>query len=203
MTAKRFMNLSRLITSEKVADKVLDQRSPHIFILTGNPGSGKTSYLNQLLVLLRKRNISITGFLAPVSSAGLQIQSYEIQNIETSERLPLAARKETPGWIKVGHLFFNPEAIIEGNRILSNPGISGYDLIVVDEIGPFELNDRVWADSVSGLLFLSDATMIWVVRKNLVQEVILKWNLKNTLIIDITIIKVPEAEKTILSRLRS
>ena len=203
MTARRFMNLSRPTIKEKATGKILDQRSPHIFIITGNPGSGKTTYLSELLVSLGKRNISMTGFLAPAFSTGQQIQSYEIQNIETSERLPLATRKDTSGWIKVGHFFFNPEAIRAGNRILNNPGISKYDLIVVDEIGPFELNDKIWADSVSGLLSLSDATMIWVVRKNLVQEVIRKWNLKCTDTIDIKHIKVPEAEKMILSKLKS
>lgn len=143
----------------------------------------------------------MTGFLAPSSSIEKQNQSYEIQNIETGEKLPLASRKVTIGWIRVGNFFFNPEAIREGNKILNNPRLIDYNLIVVDEIGPFELDDKIWAESVSGLLSLSDGTMIWVVRRNLVQEVIRKWDLVNMDIIDIELFTESEAEKMIISKL--
>ncbi len=150
-----------------------------------------------------EKGISVTGFLAPVSSTDLQNKSYEIQNIETGERLPLASGKFIPDWIRVGNFFFNPEAIQAGNKILNNPGLNDYDLIIIDEIGPFELKDKIWAASVSRLLSLFDATMIWVVRKSLIQDVIRKWNLEYTEIIDVRIMTIRQAEKMITSVLKS
>jgi len=181
----------------------MDQRSPHIFIITGDPGSGKTSFLSELILSLRKRKITMTGFLSPSFLSGNQGHSYKIQNIETGERLPLSSRKFTAGWIRIGNFFFNPEALLAGNRILNNPGFNDYNLIIIDEVGPFELNDKIWADSISKILSLSNGYMIWVVRKNLVQEVIKKWNLKNTDLIDIQLITLAEAEKMIISGLIS
>ena len=181
----------------------MDQRSPHIFIITGHPGSGKTTFLEKLVETLRKKGYTVTGFLAPASSKDFQERSYEIQNIETDETFDLASSKAHPGWDKTGKFFFNPEAIHLGIKILQNPLIIDYDLIVVDEIGPFELDNKIWADSISKLLSYPDLTMIWIVRKNLLQDVIRKWNLKNTYIIDVGIITVPEAKNKILSKLSS
>ncbi len=178
------------------------ERPSHIFFITGNPGCGKTAFLNELVLSLRKRKITVTGFLAFSSSRDKEIQSYEIQNIETGERLPLASRKYSTGWIRTGNFYFNPEAIQTGNKILNNQELNEYDLIVIDEIGPFELSGKIWADSLTNLLSNADYDMIWVVRKNIIEEVIRKWDLKATYMIDIEKVTVPEAENLIMSELK-
>jgi len=180
----------------------MDQRSPYIIIITGNPGSGKTSFVNNLVESFIIKGITITGFLAPASSANLKNKFYEIQNIETGERLPLASRKKTIGWIKVGNFFFNPDAVQAGKKILNNPGLNKYDMIVVDEVGPFELDGKIWADSLTSLLSKAECHMVWVVRKNIIKEVIQKWDLKETILIDIEKFEVHEAKKVIISKLK-
>ena len=89
---------------------------------------------------------------------------YEIQNIQTGKTLPLASRGFIENWNKTGNFYFNPEAILFGNKILTDPGLIKNDLIVLDEIGPFELDGKIWADSVSHLIITSDCPMILVVR---------------------------------------
>jgi nucleoside-triphosphatase THEP1 len=178
------------------------ERSLYIFIITGNPGCGKTSFLNELLSSLRKRKITVRGFLAPSSSQDKQSQSYEIQNIETGERLPLASRKYSAGWIRTGNFYFNPEAIRAGKKMLNNPGLNKHDLVVMDEIGPFELGGKIWADSLSDLLFDASCHMILVVRKSIIKEVIQKWGLGGACIIDIEKVEVHEAENLIILQLK-
>ncbi|KPK81193.1 MAG: hypothetical protein AMS27_15675 [Bacteroides sp. SM23_62_1] len=178
------------------------QRSKQIFIITGHTGSGKTTFLQNLVETIMKEGYSVTGFLAPLSLSDSQNQSYEIQNIETRKCIPLASRKAISGWIKTGGFYFNPEAINAGNNILRIPAILNSDLIIVDEVGPFELDDKIWAHSISRLLSLPDITMILVVRIKLVQNVIEKWNLKITDIINIEFVTVTEASKMIISKLK-
>ena len=86
-----------------------------------------------------------------------------------------------------------------GKRILNDQEILHKDLVVVDEIGIFELDGKVWADSLSFLVRESQSNMIWVVRDTLIEKVIRKWNLQKPVIIDIERVSIVQAEKTILS----
>lgn len=172
-----------------------------VFIITGKTGSGKSSFLVKLLERLRRRKMSVSGILAKGMWRNGQKQVYEIQNIQTGKTLPLASRGFIDDWNKIGNFYFNPEAILFGNKILTDPRLIENDLIVLDEIGPFELDDKIWADSVSRLLITSDCPMIWVVRNKLIKKVIQKWKLQEPDIIDIEKVSVRQAEKRIVSKL--
>lgn len=171
-----------------------------IFIITGKIGSGKTTFLNQLIQKLREHNLTVSGFLAKRSVSDEMKQNYEVHVIDTGESIPLASRKPVKGWNKTGNFYLNPEALKRGNDMLSDSQILNKDLIVVDEIGIFELEGKIWADAVSRLIEKGAGIMIWVVRRSLVEKVILKWGLKDTVIIDIEKVSVKDAEKMILSR---
>ena len=172
-----------------------------VFIITGKTGSGKSSFLVKLLERLRRRKISVSGILAKGMWRNGQKLVYEIQNIQTGKTLPLASRGFIENWNKTGNFYFNPEAILFGNKILTDPGLIKKDLIVLDEIGPFELDDKIWADSLSRLLFTSDCPIILVVRNKLIKKVIQKWKLQEPDIIDIEKVSVRQAEKRIVSKL--
>ena len=79
--------------------------------------------------------------------------------------------------------------------------IRGTDLLVIDEIGPFELNDKIWAAAISGLCKNPCCYMLWVVRRTLVDQVKGKWNLQNAVIIDTDRVQVDQAEGMILADL--
>jgi hypothetical protein len=73
-------------------------------------------------------------------------------------------------------------------------------MIVVDEIGIFELEGLIWADAVSRLIEKNVGFLLWVVRNTLVEEVIRKWDLKNPITIDIEKVSLPDAEKLIIGQ---
>ena len=143
----------------------------------------------------------MSGILAKGMWRNGQKLVYEIQDIQTGKTLPLASRAFIDAWNKIGNFYFNPKAILLGNKILTDPKLITNDLIVLDEIGPFELDDKIWADSVSLLLITSDCPMILVVRNKLVKKVIQKWKLQKPDIIDIEKVSVRQAEKRIVSKL--
>ncbi len=172
---------------------------PTVFIITGKTGSGKTTFLVRLIERLRKQGLSVTGFLAVRSVTKEPDRDYDIYLLDPSESIPLASREPVKGWIKISSFYFNPEAILRGNRILNDPQISNKDLVVVDEIGIFELEGKVWADSVSLLVSKSDTYMIWVVRDTILEKVIRKWDLKDPVILDIEKVSIGQTEKRILS----
>jgi nucleoside-triphosphatase THEP1 len=148
---------------------------------------------------LQKRKLSVSGFLAKRSEFGGNKQVYEIYDLDSGESIPLASREPVKDWIKTGNFYFNTDAILMGKRILNDQEILHKDLVVVDEIGIFELDGKVWADSLSFLVRESQSNMIWVVRDTLIEKVIRKWNLQKPVIIDIERVSIVQAEKTILS----
>lgn len=63
-----------------------------VFIITGETGSGKSSFLVKLLERLRRRKISVSGIPAKGMWRNGQKQVYEIQNIQTGKTMPLASK---------------------------------------------------------------------------------------------------------------
>jgi nucleoside-triphosphatase THEP1 len=74
------------------------------------------------------------------------------------------------------------------------------DLIVVDEVGPFELDGKVWADSLTHLLGGQKYSLLLVVREQLVSRVIQQWSLKNAMIFEIGQVKPTQVSAAILSQ---
>jgi len=59
-------------------------------------------------------------------------------------------------------------------------------LVVIDEVGPMEMNDQGWAESIARLCQSGQLPQLWVVRKSLVEKAARKWNVGNVFIFDIT-----------------
>ncbi len=144
--------------------------------------------------------MTVSGFLAVRSSVNEPGQDYDLILPDTNESIPLSSRKFNKGWPKTGNFYFNPEALKRGNGVLNNSKILNRDMIVVDEIGIFELEGKIWADAVARLIEKNAGFMLWVVRNTLVEEVIRKWDLKNPIIIDIEKVPLPDAEKLIIAQ---
>ena len=170
-----------------------------IFIITGKTGSGKTTFLKKLISGLQEYNLSISGFLAVKTSIKKSGRDYNLSFIGTGESIPLLSTEHVQGWNKTGNFYFNPKAILRGNSILNDPQILNKDLVVIDEIGIFELGGKIWADAISHLVSKSEKMMIWVVRDTLIERVIEKWSVQKPVIIDIQKVSIRQAEEKILS----
>ena len=160
-----------------------DHRS--VFIITGKTGSGKTTFLLELIEKLKGKALSIAGFAALSVPQDGPSGSYNILDLESGKILPLASGRFTKGWEQLGRFYFNPDGIGMGKNILEDPLINNNDLIVVDEIGPFELEGKIWADSLTRLLARRSCPVLMVVRATLVAQVIQEWSLQDATIIEI------------------
>jgi len=157
-----------------------DQRQ--IFIITGETGSGKTTFLLKLIDELRGKAQSIAGFAALSVPEDGPSGSFNILDLVSGKILPLASRRFREGWEAIGNFYFNPEGMLMGTEILEDPLINNNDLIVVDEIGPFELEGKIWAESLTRLLAIRSCPVLLVVREQLVSRVIHQWSLKDAMI---------------------
>lgn len=142
-----------------------------VFIITGNQGEGKTTFLKRVLYALNEARIKTAGFYAEGKwENDLRTQFY-IVDIQNNDRKLLCCDKGIPGFEKVGRFYFDPETIQWGENMLEQAKQEGWSLFVLDEIGKFELEQKVWFSVFFNLLTEKRPVLI-TVRKEILEAVI-------------------------------
>ena len=149
---------------------------PGVFFITGEVGQGKTTLLKAIVSRLKEKGYHIHGILAEGYWVNNERTGFDLQDLNGSVRMPLCRTQPFDNWELYGRFYFNPEAIKHGKRILSVSNMKQADIVVLDEIGRFELEGRLWADEVTELV-KQNIILILVVRKRFIQNVINKWAL--------------------------
>jgi nucleoside-triphosphatase len=114
-------------------------KNRHIYVLTGPVQGGKTTSVSALVTLLRSQGVKVGGFLCPGSFSEGRRSAFNLLDIETGQQLPMGSEKEQMGWVKFRRFYFNPDAFIQGEGWIKNSIRSDPGLLVIDEVGPMEL----------------------------------------------------------------
>ena len=201
--SRRILNLSKLgLFSQAEAILQLFTREyenrPPVIIITGEVHEGKTTFAHNVVNKLLEQKVSIGGFLALAVNRDGKRTGFDLLNIETSEKYELCSDIDGPGRFKYGRYFFNNNTVSEGINILSPENIQNKQLIVIDEVGPIELNGKGWNDAMEKILQNNSVPHIWIVRKNILKKAVRKWNIGNAYIFDISADKEQETVSKIL-----
>jgi nucleoside-triphosphatase THEP1 len=158
-----------------------------VFIVTGEKNYGKTRYIQELSELLNVHNIEQAGFLSIGILDKEGTKDFEIQDINSYRSMHLASRNACPGYSKMNESFyFNPEAIQLGNSLIQDALDNKTDVIIIDEIGPIELSEKVWYTALIEVFKIEIPVVILSVRKGLTQAVIEKFGIRDYRVIDIS-----------------
>lgn len=186
------------------ADRLLTQfqstGSPLIFIITGDVHEGKTTYVEKLISIFRSQQYKVAGFLAIGSFQNDKRHDYKLLNLSTNEVLEFAKSQEQPGWIKFRRFWFNPAAIKSGNDILQEAQGIDDAIVVVDEVGPMEVQGDGWHNSLMQLTLVKNRVQLWVVRRQLATTICERYALDPAFIIDIARISEEEAIQIIIKK---
>jgi nucleoside-triphosphatase THEP1 len=161
--------------------KVFNSR---ITIISGSAHQGKTTFAMKLVNALKKKNYRVGGFVAPGEFIQNQRSSFHITDLKTGITKPLCSREKGNG-DKTGPFYFYEEGQQFGHQLLEPENLKDCNIVVIDEIGPFELQGMGWANSIRKLLACDNLIQLWVIRKNLVEEVATYFDVNNYHIIDI------------------
>ena len=149
----------------------MQRSSQHIFVITGGVHEGKTTFLTELLERLSEEKLKIAGFLCPGFFKDGARSGFNLLNTADGNQLPLATIEEKQGWFKFHRFNFNPEAFQVGETWIREALSLQPDLLVIDEVGPMELQGKGWWDTLKIIEKRCDIAQIWVVREQLIQDV--------------------------------
>lgn len=165
---------------------------PHkgqMVIVSGWRGSGKTSLCREMIAAARKAGWQAAGVLSPAEFQKGEKSAILIEDVRTGQRRQMAwwpqslqgQRPEEvcteenpydPAWKP--HWIFDKDQMAWGEEILA--AISTCDLLVIDELGPFELaQGEGW---VSGLRLLDEGAYrlaLVVIRPELIDQARQRW----------------------------
>jgi nucleoside-triphosphatase len=155
-----------------------------IFIITGDPQQGKTTFVMTLIEKLHQVGFTTGGFVAPGEFCDNRRCSFKLTDVKTGETKPLCKRDHDGSESNIPFTFFE-EGQQFGRHLLRQENLKDCDFVFIDEIGPLELQGKGWAGSVMSLLECGFSKQIWVVRRSLVQQVIQKFGLVRAVVLDI------------------
>lgn len=161
---------------------ILNQK---LFIITGSVGGGKTTFAKNLIEILRKNRIEVGGIISEKVIYGSQTTGYDLLNVETGEKEVFLRKDEKCGPETIGRYSICLKGLQFGNNILSSIALTGNKIVVIDEIGLLELQNKGWSESMDKLSGKPGKHLLLVVRNTFVDKVISKWDLANAIIFNI------------------
>jgi nucleoside-triphosphatase THEP1 len=190
-----------LNSAEKRMNEIKNIKHGQVFIVTGEYDSGKTTYVKALIANLQEYKNRISGIYAEKNYFDGQVTGYELVNISTGQKHVFLERKKDDthllnnnAKLNIGHCdelhsksgFIISEDTLQSGIEWLRAGLnSECDLIIIDEIGKWELKDQVWAGILTEILSTDRKYVLLVVRKSNLNDVIQKWNIKDPYIIEI------------------
>lgn len=150
-----------------------------IIIISGDKGSGKSTFLLEVLSLLRNDGVVVKGFVALHE---FENDSYLIKNVATNEEALILQRvgryEKRPYHFKIFE-----KGVEKGSGWIEDILKHSPNIAVIDEIGGYELDGKLWSNGFTRLVE-SDIPLIFTVSTKHLEQVIKKWNIDTTIIFD-------------------
>ncbi|MDK2889661.1 MAG: nucleoside-triphosphatase [Methanoculleus sp.] len=162
----------------------MNRRAP-VFIITGGQGQCKTTFLHLVLGLIVGLNVRVRGVLAPGHTRDGRRSGFTLVDLATGGHEELASIDPDPRCEAHGRFYFQPVGLAFGRRALAPPDPRETDLLVIDEVGRFELQGAVWAEQLDRLTAHPHPPMVWTVRRRLLDTVVERWDITNPVVVDV------------------
>jgi nucleoside-triphosphatase THEP1 len=174
-----------------------------VFIISGAKGEGKTTFTGNVADELKRNGIPVSGFLSQKVISDNQTIGYDIVDIETNDKEIFLRQNDDPDKERIGKFAIYPGGIKMGRAILDPSNLKGKRMIIIDEIGQLELDNKGWALPVMKLSETTDHYLIITVRDNFTGDVVEKFKLQEPVIFKISEIDYLAVSKLIIAKIDS
>ena len=148
-------------------------------------GGGKTTFTRNITEFLKDQDIISEGILTERIMSGSSTTGYDIVDLTTGKREIFLREDGNSGQETIGKFYIYPAGLKAGRSILEALVSEKTGIVIIDEVGQLELQGRGWHDSVSELIEKSSNHILLTVRDKYVDEVQMKWNLKEAIIFNV------------------
>ena len=124
----------------------------NVYIISGGQGFGKTTMLKFIISELQSKGVKVGGFIAEGTWMDGIRDGFSLLRITDNYAIPLCQSKPKKGYFNLGRFWFNPDAIKIGEETLNYGMTKDVDIVVIDEIGIFELQEKIWYNTFMKLL---------------------------------------------------
>jgi len=156
-----------------------------IFIITGKLDSGKTTFIKQLIESLTSKNIKVGGIFSQKIYENSELIGYDLIDIQTNNSKAFLRNYTDQSLPQIGKFSILPQSIDFGVKCLKSDYNIENKLVIIDEIGRLELEDKGWAKSVDELKKSYQGHLLLVVRDKFLKQIIEKWNLTSCSVFNI------------------
>lgn len=146
--------------------------SKYIMLLAGQRGVGKTTTCQRLVEIASRQGYRVSGVLAPAlfDQSGAKV-GFEAVDVGSGERRILARADSDLGGPRIGRYSFDLTSLSWACDLLQRAFATGCDLLIVDEIGPLELErDQGFVTILRHLQRKTPCHTLLVVRNELLNE---------------------------------
>jgi nucleoside-triphosphatase THEP1 len=156
-----------------------------IYIVSGEIDRGKTQKIESLY---RQREQG-GGFVSRKIFEGTALRGYEIVDLTTGRRLPLALKTEVlpDNWdeaCRCGPFSFSLKAIAMAEKIVDGIIADSVEPVFIDEVGPLELRGRGFALLLKRVLD-TDKEIYLTVRRTCLTPIVRSFNIRNYELIEL------------------
>ncbi len=152
------------------------------FVVSGVKGIGKTSLTRKVVEFIRQAGYQPEGILAPAVVENGRRVGYMVQRIGSGEKMVLCKKQPQQNKKLPGEYIFNQKAIRFGEKLLTPGSLNKKDLLVIDELGPYELKGMGWDTIFKEVLTYWDKPVVLVVRESLIDNMAERYGLNITAI---------------------
>jgi nucleoside-triphosphatase THEP1 len=155
-----------------------------IYIISGKKGEGKTSFIKEFIEYFKENKLSFGGIISEKQVQDEDCVAYEIVDVESGHKAQFLVKGDIEGCEKIMKFSILSEGLEFGNAIIK-AAIENKDIIIIDEVGLLELQNRGWYQSIENIIKSQNKIFIITARDIFVDELVEKFNWSNSRIINI------------------
>lgn len=153
-------------------------KQPKIYLFTGERDSGKTSFLKNIIEQLIKKRKNIDGFYAEKYFIENTFLGYNLVHVLDGLKIDFLTLKTDLSDANSTRFDINSNALSIGNQWLKEISPS-VELILIDEVGKWELQGKGWAKAIENLIKHSNIPILMVVREKFLNDIISHFHIEN------------------------